>query len=594
MKSKPFTNYLTIAVVLAVIFSANNALAQQIQDDGPLLIRPFPELVGFATLKGGVTGGAGGTEVTVTTGEELLRFATSNDPYIINVVDTIEIVKGIGNYTESAGEYRLGSNTTIRGIGPNATIMFGGFRIDEVENIIIQNLTFDGAYRGYRSDLENIPCSSVPEGWHRYKNGPCLQPGDRAPTDNALEIGQGSERIWITQNTFKRYSDEIMSIKREASYVTLSWNRYDDPVAGKNGMMILIGHSDNHLPDIGRLKTTIHHNFFGARDRQPRIRFGQVHILNNYYANPHGIFNYGAAAQRDSEVAIEGNYYDSVGNRPWRFDINNQFGFVDQRNNVLVNTTQAQTRGTFGSEVFEPNDVYDFTVDNPNDIPDIVMSSVGAGNWDTTVGERPVPGIAYSISPAFSSTVDRRPEFEWTPAILATSYQLQVAESAAFEEGEIVVDVTVTETSYYQETQLAANSGFFWRVRAINDRGPSAWTQPAIFFTNNSVSIASGSDFPQTFELTGNYPNPFNPRTNIQFGLPEVASIDLRVYDALGRQVAVLVNQEQYQPGYHTVIFDAARLNLSSGVYVYRIVANPVNGGSSERFVQTKSMMLIK
>jgi pectate lyase len=555
-------------------------------------IRPLPEQVGFAAVNGKVTGGEGGQEVTVTTAEELLRFAQSDEPFIINVADSIDLVKGIGTFRGRDGAYFVGSNTTIRGIGPNATILYGGLLIYDVENVIIQNLHFDGHYKGFNPAFENIPCSALPEGEHRYNHGPCLKVGEKGPADKAIDVSERAERVWITQNTFYRYSDEIMSIKREASYVTLSWNSFDDPITGKNGMMILIGHSDNHVPDIGRLKTTIHHNYFASRDRQPRVRFGQVHIFNNFFSNPHGVFNYGAAAQRDSEVAIEGNYFNNVGNRPWRFDINNQFGYVDQRNNVLVNTTNARTRGSFGNEVFEPEDMYSYTMDNPQDIPAIVLGSMGAGNWDYTTGELPVPGLAYGIAPAFSSTVDVRPEFEWMPAIWSTGYQLQVAESAAFPGDDTVLDTLITTTSIYLDEALASNTAYFWRVRPVNDKGPGGWTVPIIFFTNNATSVAYGSDFPQSYELGLNYPNPFNPSTTIRFALPEAAMIDIRVYDALGRQVAVLANQQMRQPGHHSVRFDASSVNLASGVYVYRMVATSVDGGA--RYVQSRTMTLVK
>jgi pectate lyase len=591
-------------LLLVIVLFAETGLSQQslyprganLTDDTPFpFIRPLPTGIGFAFLGEGTTGGEGGQEVTVTNGEELLRFASSHQPYIINVVDTIEIVRGIGSYVESNGEYHIGSNTTLRGIGANATILYGGFRVQGVENVIIQNLHFDGTYRGFRSDLENISCEDVPEGWHRYNHGPCLQPGDKAPTDKAIDITEGSERVWITQNSFRRYSDDVMSVKRESSFVTLSWNRYDDPVTGKNGMMLLIGHSDNHTPDIGRLKTTIHHNYFASRDRQPRIRFGQIHILNNYYADPHNIFNYGAAAQRDSEVAIEGNYYHNVGNRPWRFDINSFQGYVDQRNNTFVNTTIAQTRGSFGVEIFEPADVYDYDVDNPDDIPGIVLASVGAGNWDYTTGEMPVPGLSYHNYPEFSATVNPRPDFDWTPALFADSYQIQVGRSVIFSgDDDVVIDTVVTETAYLSDVSLDPEEAFFWRVRAINGKGPSAWSSPTIFFTSTASSLTHAGNFPTRFKLDGNYPNPFNPVTNIQYSLPEAATVDLRVYDVLGREVASLLNRQQQQPGIHTVQFDALRNNLASGVYIYRIMAIPAGASSRDVYIENRTMTLVK
>jgi len=93
---------------------------------------------------------------------------------------------------------------------------------------------------------------------------------------------------------------------------------------------------------------------------------------------------------------------------------------------------------------------------------------------------------------------------------------------------------------------------------------------------------------PVKYELEQNYPNPFNPSTTIKYSIPSVethghASVQLKVYDILGREVATLVNQQQ-KPGYYEVEFDAS--NLTSGVYLYRIRAG--------EFLDTKKMILIK
>ena len=73
-----------------------------------------------------------------------------------------------------------------------------------------------------------------------------------------------------------------------------------------------------------------------------------------------------------------------------------------------------------------------------------------------------------------------------------------------------------------------------------------------------------------TYALRQNFPNPFNPSTEILFDLPEDAMVLLVVYDVLGREVARLV-QEELPAGTHRVRFDAG--NLPSGVYFYRIQA---------------------
>ena len=70
--------------------------------------------------------------------------------------------------------------------------------------------------------------------------------------------------------------------------------------------------------------------------------------------------------------------------------------------------------------------------------------------------------------------------------------------------------------------------------------------------------------------LSANYPNPFNPETTIRYALPQAGQVRLVVYDLLGHEVAVLVDQSR-PAGNHTVRFGAD--NLSSGLYVYRLQA---------------------
>jgi hypothetical protein len=79
------------------------------------------------------------------------------------------------------------------------------------------------------------------------------------------------------------------------------------------------------------------------------------------------------------------------------------------------------------------------------------------------------------------------------------------------------------------------------------------------------------SGIPANFYVEQNYPNPFNPSTVIRFGITEATSVDLRVYDVLGREVAVLVSNQNLEAGSYTANFNAE--GLSSGIYVYRITA---------------------
>jgi hypothetical protein len=88
---------------------------------------------------------------------------------------------------------------------------------------------------------------------------------------------------------------------------------------------------------------------------------------------------------------------------------------------------------------------------------------------------------------------------------------------------------------------------------------------------------------PNSYKLEQNYPNPFNPATKISFAIPKAGHVKLIVYDILGREVAVIVNEFR-QAGNHSVVFDGE--NLSSGIYFYSF-------GSGD-FKDTKKMTLIK
>lgn len=103
----------------------------------------------------------------------------------------------------------------------------------------------------------------------------------------------------------------------------------------------------------------------------------------------------------------------------------------------------------------------------------------------------------------------------------------------------------------------------------------------------NSVELDTGKPVLTEFVLEQNYPNPFNPDTKIKFSIPDIGtgivSTTLKVYDLLGNEVAVLVNQS-LEPGNYSTEFNAT--SLTSGIYIYRLQAGNI--------VFTKKMTLLK
>ena len=108
---------------------------------------------------------------------------------------------------------------------------------------------------------------------------------------------------------------------------------------------------------------------------------------------------------------------------------------------------------------------------------------------------------------------------------------------------------------------------------------PGNW----ILKTATLVSVNDQVSLPVPFRLEQNRPNPFNPVTTIEYHLSQVDHVTLLVYDALGREVARLVDEVE-GPGYRSVQWDAT--GVSSGVYLYRLAA----GGYSA----TKRLVLMK
>ena len=109
-----------------------------------------------------------------------------------------------------------------------------------------------------------------------------------------------------------------------------------------------------------------------------------------------------------------------------------------------------------------------------------------------------------------------------------------------------------------------------------------------IYYDNDPTGGVTGIEAidletPREFSLSQNYPNPFNPNTSFSFTIPQSSIVNLTVYDLLGREVALLVNEEK-APGAYTVLWNAS--GMTSGVYVYRIIAG--------EFVESRKMILAR
>lgn len=111
------------------------------------------------------------------------------------------------------------------------------------------------------------------------------------------------------------------------------------------------------------------------------------------------------------------------------------------------------------------------------------------------------------------------------------------------------------------------------------------------FIGFHPVSVEQEDNIPTDFQLSQNYPNPFNPSTTIKFSLPEESTVKLSVYNLLGQEVNILIDNQVKQAGTYNLTFDA--YNMTTGIYFYRLTASPVSKNKNN-FVDVKKMILLK
>jgi hypothetical protein len=133
---------------------------------------------------------------------------------------------------------------------------------------------------------------------------------------------------------------------------------------------------------------------------------------------------------------------------------------------------------------------------------------------------------------------------------------------------------TSEEKSYTYEDKKLASGNYKYRIKQIDYNG-------SYEYFNLAEDVLIGT--PNVFSISQNYPNPSNPKSKIDYEIPVLGKVTLKIYDITGREIATLVNETK-EAGYYTAEFDGS--GLASGIYFYRI--------TGETFSAVKKMVLIK
>ena len=150
-----------------------------------------------------------------------------------------------------------------------------------------------------------------------------------------------------------------------------------------------------------------------------------------------------------------------------------------------------------------------------------------------------------------------------------------------------VIDSLGANSVSYNDNNVMIGSEYTYRVYCTNNFAVSD------FSNESTVTVVNIDDdqqlIPNNFELYSNFPNPFNPGTNIKFAIPSESYVKLTIYNALGEVVTEIING-YLNAGFHEVYFDSK--NLSSGVYFYSLDASTFT--ESKSFHSVRKMLLIK
>ena len=300
--------------------AATLALALSTSMPGSMAERQHAPADGWAAQQGGTRGGALASPAHVLTVRNRAQLVAALEmpapARIVRVAATIDMTEGRA-FSDSAdqarrGSVRIPSNTTLLGVTPGAGFVNASLMVTGVDQVIVRHLAIrnpcdvapqwdpqDGASGNWNSEFDGITVRDARHVWidhNSFTDAPDTD--DRAPVENgktkqchdgALDITQGSDFVSVTDNHFAQHEKNM-----------------------------LIGAGDRATGDQGRLRITLKGNLFEhIVARAPRVRYGQVHLFNNYYvgARKHPAYGhaYSIGVAHAARILSEANVFDVEG-----------------------------------------------------------------------------------------------------------------------------------------------------------------------------------------------------------------------------------------------------------------------------------------
>lgn len=259
------------------------------------------------------------------------------------------------------------SNTTIIGL-ENVKLIGVNFRIS-TNNIIIRNIHFITPL-----DLfpQWDPFDDKTGNWNSQYDSITIKGGNNIWIDHCIFEDSKTEEIKYFGRKYEQH-DGLVDITDGADNITVSYNIFRN-----HNKTMLIGSSDNKKSDDGKLKVTLHHNYFyNTVQRVPRVRYGLIHIYNNYYKNDNRNpdYKYSLGVGYNSKIYAENNVVD-LENKGYESFVKVFNGKYITLINNLVNGKIENVYKNYESLDIQAPSLYN-KMDNVNNVKDNVSNNAG-------------------------------------------------------------------------------------------------------------------------------------------------------------------------------------------------------------------------